>query len=230
MIIGRDLCIYWIVFHSTYFLSCAKMLLQISSDQIKHVKVELKRSRKPPVFIHVVCEVTEQCTSVIFSKQVKKWGHPEKFWKDPFPLCLDILTTVSLGYPVLSFVLSISLSQKHVSDWKPEIRIPHGSDYVMLNGLDWNTEYEVHVVAENQQGKSEPGILSVRTATEPTTIPGTIFIIPPRASTQQLQCTKASTVTKKALLFEYLTSTGCLFKACWLIWSDINNLCPSIVW
>ncbi|XP_026227939.1 neural cell adhesion molecule 1a isoform X8 [Anabas testudineus] len=74
------------------------------------------------------------------------------------------------GSPIKHYL--VRYKAKHVSDWKPEIRIPHGSDYVILNGLDWNTEYEVHVVAENQQGKSEPGILSVRTATEPTTVPG----------------------------------------------------------
>lgn len=89
----------------------------------------------------------------------------------------------SLCFPVVSFVPSAFFPQKHVSDWKPEIRLPRGSEYVVLSGLDWNTEYEVHVVAENQQGKSQPGILSFRTATEPTTIPGTIPIIPPRAST-----------------------------------------------
>lgn len=57
--------------------------------------------------------------------------------------------------------------------WKPEIRVPSSSDYVMLSGLDWNTDYEVQVVAENRQGKSLPGVLSLRTAAEPTSIPGT---------------------------------------------------------
>ncbi|KAM7397548.1 hypothetical protein PAMA_005719 [Pampus argenteus] len=73
------------------------------------------------------------------------------------------------GSPIKHYL--IRYKPKHVSDWKPEIRLPHGSEHVVLNGLEWNTEYEVHVVAENQQGKSEPGILSFRTATEPTTIP-----------------------------------------------------------
>ncbi|MED6274727.1 hypothetical protein CHARACLAT_019325 [Characodon lateralis] len=44
----------------------------------------------------------------------------------------------------------------------------------MLNGLDWNTDYEIRVVAENQRGRSEPSITSFRTATEPTTIPATL--------------------------------------------------------
>ncbi|XP_031428225.1 neural cell adhesion molecule 1a isoform X21 [Clupea harengus] len=60
------------------------------------------------------------------------------------------------------------------NDWRPEIRLPHISEYVVLSSLDWNTEYEVHVVAENQQGKSQPSVLSFRTSPEPTTIPATL--------------------------------------------------------
>ncbi|XP_030010015.1 neural cell adhesion molecule 1a isoform X6 [Sphaeramia orbicularis] len=73
------------------------------------------------------------------------------------------------GSPIKHYL--IRYKAKHVSDWKPEIRIPYGSDYVILNGLEWNTEYEVHVLAENQRGKSQPGIQYMRTATQPTTIP-----------------------------------------------------------
>ncbi|XP_029924434.1 neural cell adhesion molecule 1a isoform X11 [Myripristis murdjan] len=76
------------------------------------------------------------------------------------------------GSPIKHYL--VRYKAKHVSDWKPEIRLPHGSDYVVLSGLDWNTEYEVYVVAENQQGKSKPGVLSFRTATEPTTVPATL--------------------------------------------------------
>uniref|UniRef100_UPI0037E71F53 neural cell adhesion molecule 1-like n=1 Tax=Semicossyphus pulcher TaxID=241346 RepID=UPI0037E71F53 len=73
------------------------------------------------------------------------------------------------GSPIKHYL--VRYRAKHVSGWKPEIRLPHDSDYAVLNGLDWNTEYVVHVVAENQQGKSEPGVLIFRTAIEPTTIP-----------------------------------------------------------
>ncbi|TMS13853.1 Neural cell adhesion molecule 1 [Larimichthys crocea] len=73
------------------------------------------------------------------------------------------------GSPIIHFL--VKYKAKHVSEWKPEIRLPAGSEYVVLNSLDWNTEYEIHVVAENQQGKSEPGTLSFRTAADPTTIP-----------------------------------------------------------
>ncbi|KAM8900100.1 neural cell adhesion molecule 1a isoform 5-T5 [Spinachia spinachia] len=73
------------------------------------------------------------------------------------------------GSPIKHYL--VRYKAKHVSDWKPEIRVPHNSEYVMLSGLDWNTEYEIHVVAENQQGKSAPGVISYRTATDPTTVP-----------------------------------------------------------
>ncbi|XP_026051915.1 neural cell adhesion molecule 1-like isoform X8 [Carassius auratus] len=61
--------------------------------------------------------------------------------------------------------------EKNRQDWKPEIRVPNGSEYVILRGLDWNTEYEVYVIAENQRGRSDPGKLSFRTLPEPTAIP-----------------------------------------------------------
>lgn len=69
--------------------------------------------------------------------------------------------------------LSTFRLQKKGSEWKPEIRVPQNSDYVLLSGLEWNTDYEVYVVAENQYGKSQPGTLSFRTSTEPTSVPGT---------------------------------------------------------
>uniref|UniRef100_A0A672H914 Neural cell adhesion molecule 1-like n=1 Tax=Salarias fasciatus TaxID=181472 RepID=A0A672H914_SALFA len=73
------------------------------------------------------------------------------------------------GSPIMHYLIRY---KAHVSEWKPEIRIPQGSEYVLLNGLEWNTEYDVYVVAENQQGKSKPGTLSFKTAVQPTTIPG----------------------------------------------------------
>lgn len=60
-----------------------------------------------------------------------------------------------------------------MNDWKQEIRLPSASEYVILSGLDWDTEYEVRVLAENQQGKSRPGTIYMKTSPEPTTIPGT---------------------------------------------------------
>ncbi|CAL8278928.1 unnamed protein product [Arctogadus glacialis] len=73
------------------------------------------------------------------------------------------------GTPIKHYL--VRYKPKHVSDWRPEIRVPHGSDHVLLQALDWNTEYEVYVVAENQQGKSKPAIVSFRTAMQPTAIP-----------------------------------------------------------
>ncbi|XP_074160338.1 neural cell adhesion molecule 1 isoform X4 [Sminthopsis crassicaudata] len=57
------------------------------------------------------------------------------------------------------------------SEWKPEIRLPSGSDHVMLKALEWNAEYEVFVVAENQQGKSKAAHFVFRTSAQPTAIP-----------------------------------------------------------
>ncbi|XP_074160349.1 neural cell adhesion molecule 1 isoform X15 [Sminthopsis crassicaudata] len=60
------------------------------------------------------------------------------------------------------------------SEWKPEIRLPSGSDHVMLKALEWNAEYEVFVVAENQQGKSKAAHFVFRTSAQPTAIPATL--------------------------------------------------------
>ncbi|XP_030638861.1 neural cell adhesion molecule 1a [Chanos chanos] len=76
------------------------------------------------------------------------------------------------GSPIKHYL--VRYKAKQGSEWKPEIRLPNGSEYVVLSGLDWNTEYEVYVVAENQRGKSQPGMLSYRTSPQPTTIPGSV--------------------------------------------------------
>ncbi|XP_014824377.1 PREDICTED: neural cell adhesion molecule 1-like isoform X10 [Poecilia mexicana] len=75
------------------------------------------------------------------------------------------------GSPIIRYL--IRYKAKHMSDWKPETHLPSTSNYAMLSGLDWNTDYEVLVVAENQRGRSEPSITSFRTASEPTTVPDT---------------------------------------------------------
>ncbi|XP_016532393.1 neural cell adhesion molecule 1a isoform X11 [Poecilia formosa] len=76
------------------------------------------------------------------------------------------------GSPIIRYL--IRYKAKHMSDWKPETHLPSTSNYAMLSGLDWNTDYEVRVVAENQRGRSEPSITSFRTASEPTTVPATL--------------------------------------------------------
>uniref|UniRef100_UPI003AAAC852 neural cell adhesion molecule 1b n=1 Tax=Centroberyx gerrardi TaxID=166262 RepID=UPI003AAAC852 len=73
------------------------------------------------------------------------------------------------GSPILHYL--VRYKPKQVSEWKPEIRLPSGSEYVVLSGLEWNTDYSVYVVAENQKGKSQPGMLSFTTLTEPAPIP-----------------------------------------------------------
>ncbi|XP_028321937.1 neural cell adhesion molecule 1a isoform X3 [Gouania willdenowi] len=76
------------------------------------------------------------------------------------------------GSPIKHYL--IRYKPKRVSDWKPEIRLPEGSEHILLSSLDWNTEYEVLVVAVNQQGKSKPGSVTFKTALQPTTVPGAV--------------------------------------------------------
>uniref|UniRef100_A0A3B3VYY6 Neural cell adhesion molecule 1b n=1 Tax=Poecilia latipinna TaxID=48699 RepID=A0A3B3VYY6_9TELE len=74
------------------------------------------------------------------------------------------------GSPILHYLIRY---KPHVVYWKPEIRMPSGSDYVVLRGLDWDTEYDVYVVAENLKGKSPPATMSFRTSAEPEAFPAT---------------------------------------------------------
>ncbi|XP_039986518.1 neural cell adhesion molecule 1b isoform X3 [Xiphias gladius] len=73
------------------------------------------------------------------------------------------------GAPILHYLVSYKPIQ--ASEWKPEMRLPSGSEYVVLSGLEWDTEYNAYVVAENEKGKSEPATISFRTSTEPDAIP-----------------------------------------------------------
>ncbi|NWR75700.1 NCAM1 protein, partial [Centropus unirufus] len=73
------------------------------------------------------------------------------------------------GSPIRHYLIKYKAKQS--SEWKPEIRLPSGSDHVMLKALDWNAEYEVYVIAENQQGKSKPAHYAFRTSAQPTVIP-----------------------------------------------------------
>ncbi|XP_015239060.1 PREDICTED: neural cell adhesion molecule 1 isoform X4 [Cyprinodon variegatus] len=73
------------------------------------------------------------------------------------------------GSPILHYLIRYKPIQASV--WKPEIRMPSGSDYVILQGLEWDTDYDVYVVAENQKGKSPPATMSFRTSAEPEAIP-----------------------------------------------------------
>ncbi|XP_030076385.1 neural cell adhesion molecule 1 isoform X6 [Microcaecilia unicolor] len=80
------------------------------------------------------------------------------------------------GSPIKQYL--VTYKAKHASDWKPEIRVPSGSDHVMLRSLEWNAEYEVSVEAENQQGRSKPARYFFWTSAQPTAIPAS-----PSAST-----------------------------------------------
>ncbi|XP_017283823.1 neural cell adhesion molecule 1b isoform X4 [Kryptolebias marmoratus] len=73
------------------------------------------------------------------------------------------------GSPILHYLIRYKPTQS--TEWKPEIRMPNGSEHVVLGGLDWDTEYNVYVVAENQKGKSQPATMSFRTSSKPEAIP-----------------------------------------------------------
>ncbi|XP_056906202.1 neural cell adhesion molecule 1b isoform X4 [Takifugu flavidus] len=73
------------------------------------------------------------------------------------------------GSPILHYLIRYKPLQS--SEWKPEIRMPSNSEYVVLRGLEWDTEYDVHVVAENHKGKSQPATMSFRTSVQPEAIP-----------------------------------------------------------
>ncbi|XP_023681845.1 neural cell adhesion molecule 1-like isoform X2 [Paramormyrops kingsleyae] len=73
------------------------------------------------------------------------------------------------GSPITHYI--VSYKAKLASNWRPEIRLPSGSEFVVLHGLDWNTEYNVYVVAENRRGQSQPATLALRTAPAPTAAP-----------------------------------------------------------
>ncbi|KAK3560936.1 hypothetical protein QTP86_023125, partial [Hemibagrus guttatus] len=76
------------------------------------------------------------------------------------------------GSPITHYL--IRYKARDDLDWKDELRVPSTSGHVVLSGLDWNTEYDVAVVAENQQGKSKPGSLNFRTSSEPSATPVTL--------------------------------------------------------
>ncbi|XP_058489350.1 neural cell adhesion molecule 1b [Solea solea] len=73
------------------------------------------------------------------------------------------------GSPILYYLVRYKPIQ--ASDWKPELHLPSDSNYVVLTGLEWDTEYSVFVMAVNQKGKSPPATMSFRTSTEPAVVP-----------------------------------------------------------
>ncbi|XP_030250362.1 neural cell adhesion molecule 1b isoform X16 [Sparus aurata] len=75
------------------------------------------------------------------------------------------------GSPILHYLVRYKPVQ--APEWKPEIKTPSDSEFYILRELDWDTEYNVLVVAENQKGKSQPASMSFRTSTKPEAIPAT---------------------------------------------------------
>ncbi|XP_063763508.1 neural cell adhesion molecule 1b isoform X3 [Eleginops maclovinus] len=72
------------------------------------------------------------------------------------------------GSPIVHYLIRYKPTE--MKEWKPEIRMPNYSDYVTLSGLEWDTEYNVYVVAENKKGRSQPATMSFRTSPEPEAI------------------------------------------------------------
>ncbi|XP_018082336.1 neural cell adhesion molecule 1-A isoform X5 [Xenopus laevis] len=79
---------------------------------------------------------------------------------------VDILKQDDGGSPIRHYL--VNYRALNALEWKPEMRVPSNSHHVMLKALEWNVDYEVIVVAENQQGKSKPALLSFRTTAKPT--------------------------------------------------------------
>ncbi|XP_062377648.1 neural cell adhesion molecule 1b [Sardina pilchardus] len=73
------------------------------------------------------------------------------------------------GLPITHYL--VRYKAKKSAEWKQEVSLPSGSEYALLNGLDWDTDYDVLVVAENNKGKSSPANLAFRTAAEPASTP-----------------------------------------------------------
>uniref|UniRef100_A0A8C9TIS1 Neural cell adhesion molecule 1b n=1 Tax=Scleropages formosus TaxID=113540 RepID=A0A8C9TIS1_SCLFO len=76
------------------------------------------------------------------------------------------------GSPVTHYI--VKYKAKQASAWRPGIRLPSATESAVLSGLDWDTEYHVYVVAENQRGRSQPGTLSFRTPPAPTAAPDSL--------------------------------------------------------
>ncbi|XP_063291806.1 neural cell adhesion molecule 1 isoform X3 [Pelobates fuscus] len=75
------------------------------------------------------------------------------------------------GSPIRHYL--VQYKPKNAVEWKPEMKLSSHSDHIMLKSLDWNAEYEVSVVAENQQGRSKAANYIFRTTSKPTVIPAT---------------------------------------------------------
>ncbi|XDV32498.1 hypothetical protein PO909_003293, partial [Leuciscus waleckii] len=95
------------------------------------------------------------------------------------------------GSPITHYL--VRYKAREDPDWKPEIRLPNVSEYIMLTGLEWDTEYDVFVVAENQQGKSKPGTLTFKTSPEPAATTVTL-------SGSSVSCTLVSLLLSPLLL------------------------------
>ncbi|XP_058866151.1 neural cell adhesion molecule 1-like isoform X4 [Acipenser ruthenus] len=115
----------------------------------------------------------ESSESTVFKTEPVREPSPPKLEGKPYEsgntLKVNWIKQDDGGSPIRHYL--VRYRAKQMDDWKPEIRLPADSEYAILGGLEWNTEYEIYVVAENQQGKSKPSTLFFRTVPEPTSMP-----------------------------------------------------------
>ncbi|XP_058866156.1 neural cell adhesion molecule 1-like isoform X9 [Acipenser ruthenus] len=118
----------------------------------------------------------ESSESTVFKTEPVREPSPPKLEGKPYEsgntLKVNWIKQDDGGSPIRHYL--VRYRAKQMDDWKPEIRLPADSEYAILGGLEWNTEYEIYVVAENQQGKSKPSTLFFRTVPEPTSMPATL--------------------------------------------------------
>ncbi|KAM4703586.1 neural cell adhesion molecule 1 isoform 2-T2 [Rhinophrynus dorsalis] len=108
------------------------------------------------------------------TQPVREPSSPKLVWhlgEEGNSIKVDLIKQDDGGSPIRHYL--VNYRPNNAVDWKPEIRIPSSSHHVMLKSLDWNAEYEVLVVAENQQGKSKAARFTFRTTSKPTVIPET---------------------------------------------------------
>ncbi|KAM9847271.1 neural cell adhesion molecule 1a [Aulostomus maculatus] len=130
------------------------------SSEIRTFKTEPVLSSETPTPLATTSKASREPSSPKLEGMIQKRGNSLK---------INWIKQDDGGSPIKHYL--VRYKAKHVREWKPEISIPFDGEYVVLNGLDWDTEYEVHVVAVNQKGRSQPGVVSLRTSPEPTTVP-----------------------------------------------------------
>ncbi|KAA0701901.1 Neural cell adhesion molecule 1 [Triplophysa tibetana] len=111
----------------------------------------------------------ENSLAVVFKTEHVREPSPPKLESNLQPegnsVKVNLIKQDDGGSPITHYLIRYKATED--TEWGAEIRVPYLDKYVMLKRLKWNTKYDVVVVAENQQGKSKPGTLTIITPTEP---------------------------------------------------------------